>query len=69
MARGEGSGQGGWPGVCYITDDLSTDKTVEKIKEIIKSDNRFVLIENTKKMYQPGNYDQVIQLFRTLLST
>ena len=46
---------------CYITDDLSTDKTVKKIKEIIKSDNRFVLIENTKKMYQPGNYEQVIR--------
>ena len=46
---------------CYITDDLSTDKTVTIIKNTIKDDSRFILIENTKKMYQPGNYDQVIR--------
>jgi glycosyltransferase involved in cell wall biosynthesis len=46
---------------CFITDDLSTDETVNKIKSIIRNDSRFVLIENTKKMYQPGNYDQVIR--------
>lgn len=46
---------------CYITDDLSTDGTVEKIKELISDDSRFILIENTKKMYQCGNYDQVIR--------
>jgi len=46
---------------CYITDDMSTDNTVSKIKNFIKDDNRFKLIENTKKMYQPGNYDQVIR--------
>lgn len=46
---------------CYITDDMSTDNTVSIIKETIKGDDRFVLIENTKKMYQPGNYDQVIR--------
>jgi glycosyltransferase involved in cell wall biosynthesis len=46
---------------CFITDDISTDNTVEKIEEFIKNDNRFVLIENKTKMYQAGNYDQVIR--------
>jgi glycosyltransferase involved in cell wall biosynthesis len=46
---------------CYITDDLSTDGTVDKIKKIIEGDDRFILIENEKKMYQVGNYDQVIR--------
>lgn len=46
---------------CYITDDVSTDGTVQKIKSAIKDDNRFVLIENHTKFYQPGNYDQVIR--------
>ncbi len=46
---------------CYIFDDLSTDKTTSKVKEIIKDDDRFVLIENQKKLYQPGNYDLVIR--------
>lgn len=47
--------------VCYITDDLSTDNTTEKVKEVIKNDNRFKLIINEKKLYQPGNYDNVIR--------
>lgn len=47
--------------ICYITDDVSTDKTVDKIKLMIKGDNRFILIENKEKLYQPGNYDQVIR--------
>lgn len=46
---------------CYITDDLSTDNTVTKIKNFIKNDDRFVLIENSTKLYQPGNYDQIIR--------
>ena len=46
---------------CYITDDMSTDGTVEKVKSIIKDDDRFVLIENHIKLYQPGNYDQIIR--------
>ena len=45
---------------CYITDDLSTDNTREVIKKTIEGDPRFVLIENHIKLYQPGNYDQVI---------
>jgi glycosyltransferase involved in cell wall biosynthesis len=46
---------------CYITDDMSTDNTVDIIKKTINGDNRFILIENKKKMYQPGNYDQIIR--------
>jgi glycosyltransferase involved in cell wall biosynthesis len=46
---------------CFITDDMSTDQTVNKIKNFIKEDDRFILIENENKMYQPGNYDQVIR--------
>lgn len=50
---------------CYITDDMSTDSTIDKIKSAIKNDDRFILIENHCKMYQPGNYDQVIR-FRNI---
>jgi glycosyltransferase involved in cell wall biosynthesis len=46
---------------CYITDDLSTDNTVDVIRNTISGDDRFILIENKQKMYQPGNYDQVIR--------
>jgi len=46
---------------CYITDDMSTDKSVDIVKKIIKDDDRFILIENKEKFYQPGNYDQVIR--------
>jgi glycosyltransferase involved in cell wall biosynthesis len=48
---------------CYITDDISTDKTVEIIKKTIKGDDRFILIENKEKLYQGGNYDQIIRGF------
>tara|TARA_Y100000389_G_scaffold312_1_gene287 strand:+ start:9164 stop:9883 length:720 start_codon:yes stop_codon:yes gene_type:complete len=46
---------------CYITDDMSTDNSVNIVKNVILNDDRFILIENTKKLYQPGNYDQVIR--------
>jgi glycosyltransferase involved in cell wall biosynthesis len=46
---------------CYITDDLSTDNSVDLVKKMIEGDDRFVLIQNTVKLYQPGNYDQVIR--------
>jgi len=46
---------------CYITDDMSTDNTIDVIKKTISGDERFILIENKQKMYQPGNYDQVIR--------
>ena len=46
---------------CYVTDDMSTDNTLNIIKETIKNDSRFILIENLEKFYQPGNYEQVIR--------
>lgn len=46
---------------CYITDDLSSDGTKETIEKIISGDNRFTLIKNDRKFYQPGNYDQIIR--------
>lgn len=35
---------------CILIDDCSTDKTVEKIKNEIKNDERFHLIENNKNV-------------------
>lgn len=45
--------------VAYIIDDLSTDDSVNIIKEYIKDDKRFNLIVNTIKTYQAGNYDHI----------
>ncbi len=45
--------------VCYITDDLSTDNSVDVVENFIKDDDRFNLIRNTKKRYQGGNYDLI----------
>ena len=50
---------------CYITDDMSTDNTVDVIKQTINGDDRFILIENKTKMFQSGNYDQVIRGLNT----
>jgi glycosyltransferase involved in cell wall biosynthesis len=47
---------------CYITDDMSTDNTVNVVKRTIQGDSRFILIENKSKMFQSGNYNQVIRL-------
>jgi glycosyltransferase involved in cell wall biosynthesis len=46
---------------CYITDDMSTDNTTNLIKKTIFGDPRFILIENKTKLFQTGNYDQVIR--------
>jgi glycosyltransferase involved in cell wall biosynthesis len=46
---------------CFITDDLSNDNSVQIVKQIIEGDDRFMLIENNEKLYQPGNYDQIIR--------
>lgn len=46
---------------CYITDDMSTDNSVNVVKDLIEGDDRFILIENKSKFYQVGNYDQVIR--------
>lgn len=47
---------------CVITDDMSTDNSVKIVKQLIDADSRFTLIENTKKMYQPGNYYQISKM-------
>lgn len=44
---------------CFILDDLSTDNSVEVIKELIKNDERFTLIINKEKLSQCGNYDLI----------
>lgn len=47
---------------CYITHDLSTDNSVELVKEMIKDDPRFILMPDAdKKLYQAGNFDRVIR--------
>ena len=47
--------------VCYITDDMSTDHSLEIASRFMFEDQRFIPIKNTNKMHQPGNYDQVIR--------
>jgi len=48
--------------VCYITHDMSTDNSVSLVKEFIKNDPRFILIDNyDKKLYQTGNFDKSIR--------
>lgn len=40
---------------CYITHDMSTDNSVNIIKNLIKNDDRFILVEKyEKKLYQAG---------------
>jgi len=47
---------------CYITHDLSTDNSVNLVKEMIKDDSRFILMpDSDKKLYQAGNFDRVIR--------
>lgn len=46
---------------CYISDDMSTDDSIEVAKKAIGNDRRFVLLKNRSKLYQPGNYDYVIR--------
>ncbi|MAP55892.1 MAG: hypothetical protein CL605_13415 [Altibacter sp.] len=47
--------------VCYITDDMSTDNTCEIAEKFIEKDERFILVKNKTKHYQPGNYDQILR--------
>ena len=37
---------------CYLIDDMSTDSSVDKIKNMIEGDDRFELIINTNKKYK-----------------
>lgn len=46
---------------CYIMDDLSTDNSVSVAKSVI--DDRFTIIQNKEKLYQCGNYHEIIKQF------
>ena len=47
----------------YIIDDVSTDKTVETTKNLIKDDQRFHLIVNQEKKFKLRNLDELIMSF------
>ena len=47
----------------FLIDDMSTDKTVEVIKNLINGDDRFKLIVNTEKKYKLKNLDDLITTF------
>lgn len=47
---------------CYITSDHSTDNSVALVKDFIKDDDRFILVDDAvTKVYQTGNFDRVIR--------
>jgi glycosyltransferase involved in cell wall biosynthesis len=47
---------------CYITHDMSTDNSVQIISDLIKGDERFILVNDyEKKLYQAGNFDRTIR--------
>jgi len=45
---------------CYILDDLSTDATFVNAARCVRGDSRFELIQNRKKFWQVGNYNQIM---------
>ena len=47
----------------YLIDDISTDNTVELVKNLIEGDNRFKLIVNTEKKFKLKNLDELISTF------
>ena len=51
---------------CYITDDLSTDNSIKLIEDFIKNDGRFILVKNKTKLFQPGNYDNILRNFENI---
>jgi len=47
---------------CYITHDLSTDNSVKLVNDMIRDDDRFILMpDNDIKLYQTGNFDRTIR--------
>jgi len=42
--------------ICWVLSDCSTDGTPDVVKFLVDGDDRFELIENEKKLWQPGNY-------------
>lgn len=47
----------------YLIDDVSSDSTVDTIKSLIESDERFNLIVNTEKKFKLKNLDELISTF------
>lgn len=47
----------------YLIDDVSSDNTVDTIKSLIESDERFNLIVNTEKKFKLKNLDELISTF------
>jgi glycosyltransferase involved in cell wall biosynthesis len=45
---------------CFLIDDLSTDDSYNIAHELIKSDQRFILIKNTEKKYKTLNYINIL---------
>jgi glycosyltransferase involved in cell wall biosynthesis len=46
---------------CYLIDDMSTDSSVSKAKDMIIGDDRFTLIVNTEKKYKTLNFVDVLK--------
>jgi glycosyltransferase involved in cell wall biosynthesis len=46
---------------CYLIDDMSTDTSVKKIKNMIDGDSRFELIINTNKKYKTLNFIDILK--------
>jgi hypothetical protein len=44
----------------YLIDDVSDDNTVKIIKDLIRSDDRFILIENKEKKFKLKNLDDLL---------
>ena len=44
----------------FLIDDVSDDNTVKIIKDLIKGDNRFILIENKEKKFKLKNLDDLL---------
>ena len=49
---------------CILIDDMSTDDTVQRIREAIEGDQRFTLVVNTEKKYKTRNVVEGIAMAR-----
>ena len=47
--------------ICYLLNDLSTDNSKLIAEKYCAQDPRFILIDNERKYYQPGNYDKILR--------
>lgn len=48
--------------ICHVLNDLSTDRTMDIMRDYANSDHRqrFVIYDNKEKLFQAGNYHQVM---------